>query len=181
MQTIHELDKALRTLADKEHCVFAAGDLAAAVPRCRQLSVLLSRAVKAGILRRICKGIYLYPMRDYPAGRVLYHAAARLRSGTFNYISLETALSDAGVISQVPFNWITLMSSGRSHVVDCGEYGHIEFVHTAQHPESLRPELTYDKECRLWRASVKQAFRDMRVTRRNMDLIDREVLNELVG
>ncbi len=73
------------------------------------------------------------------------------------------------------------MSSGRSHVVDCGEYGHIEFVHTAQSPESLRAELTYDADCRLWRASVKQALRDMRVTRRNMDLINQEMLHELVG
>jgi predicted transcriptional regulator of viral defense system len=175
-----KLDETLRALADREHCVFAARDLAAAVPGCRQWSVLLSRAVKAGILRRICKGIYLYPVRDYPSGRVLHHAAARLRASAFNYISLETALSDAGVISQVPFNWITLMSSGRSHVVVCGEYGHIEFVHTAQGPASLHGELVFDRDCRLWRASVKQTIRDMRVTRRNMDLVDTEVLHEFV-
>lgn len=180
VQPMKKLDLTLRALADREHCVFAARDLAAAVPGCHQWSVLLSRAVKAGILRRICKGIYLYPVRDYPAGRVLYHAAARLRASALNYISLETALSDAGVISQIPFNWITLMSSGRSHVVACGEYGHIEFVHTDQSPASLRSELEYDADCRLWRASVKQAVRDMRVTRRNMDLLDEEMLHELV-
>ena len=31
----------------------------------------------------------------------------------FNYISLETALSDEGVISQIPINRITIMSTGR--------------------------------------------------------------------
>ena len=110
----------------------------------------------------------------------MFHAAARLRAGEFNYISLETVLSDAGVISQMPMNWITLMTSGRSHVVNCGDYGHIEFVHTAQLPESVAGELTYDPERRLWRASVCQALRDMRATRRSMDLVQEEVLRELV-
>jgi hypothetical protein len=95
---------------------------------------------------------------------LLFHAAARLRAGEFNYISLETVLSDAGVISQVPMNWISLMTSGRSHVVDCGDYGHIEFVHTAQRPDDVSAELTYDPDRRLWRASVRQALRDMKVT-----------------
>ena len=141
MQPLKQLSETLRTLADREHCVFAASDLAAAMPGCGQLEVLLSRAAKAGLLRRVCKGIYYYPVPDGPAGNLLFHAAARLRAGEFNYISLETALSDAGAISQVPMNWISLMTSGRSHVVDCGDFGRIEFVHTAQRPEEVSAEL----------------------------------------
>jgi hypothetical protein len=72
------------------------------------------------------------------------------------------------------------MSSGRSHVVDCGDFGHIEFVHTAQRPEEIGAELTYDPDCHLWRASVRQALRDMRATRRSMELLDTEALDELV-
>ena len=72
------------------------------------------------------------------------------------------------------------MSSGRSHVVDCGDYGHIEFVHTAQRAEDVATELSYDTACRLWRASVRQAMRDMKATRRSMELVDQEVLNEFV-
>lgn len=180
MQPIKQLAQSLRTLADREHCLFAPSDLAAAVPGCGQLAVLLSRATKAGLLKRVCRGIYLYPVLDYPAGNLLFHAAARLRAGEFNYISLETVLSDAGVISQVPMNWISLMTSGRSHVVDCGDYGHIEFVHTAQRPGALAGELTYDADRHLWRASVRQALRDMKATRRSLDLVDEEVANELV-
>jgi hypothetical protein len=89
---------------------------------------------------------------------------------------LETALSDAGVISQVPIHWITLMSSGRSQVVDGGDFGRIEFVHTAQLPG----DLTYDRERRLWRASARLALRDMRATRRTQDLVNPEVAHELV-
>jgi predicted transcriptional regulator of viral defense system len=119
-------------LADREYRVFAASDLAAAVPEGGHFPGLLSRATKTGLLERVCRGIYRYPVPDYPASHLLFHTAARLRAGEFNSISLETVLSDAGVISQVPMNWITMMTSGRSHVVGCGDYGHIEFVH--RHP-----------------------------------------------
>jgi predicted transcriptional regulator of viral defense system len=180
MQPLKQLAMALRMLADREHCVFSASDLAAAVPECGHLAGLLSRAVKTGLLERVCRGIYLYRVPDYPTGHLLFHAAARLRSGEFNYISLETALSDAGVIPQVPINWISLMSSGRSHVVDCGDFAHIEFVHTARKPEEISAELSHDPNRHLWRASVKQALRDMRATRRSMELVDEEALHELV-
>jgi hypothetical protein len=113
-------------------------------------------------------------------GLLLYRAAARLRADEFIYISLESALSDAGVISQIPVHWVTLMSSGRSHIMDCGRFGHIEFVHTQRRPETLAEELTYDPRCQLWRASVRLAIKDMRLTRRNTDLIDWEAINESV-
>ena len=58
MQPMKKLGQSLRTLADREHCVFASSDLAAAVPECDQLAVLLSRATKAGLLKRVCRGIY---------------------------------------------------------------------------------------------------------------------------
>jgi predicted transcriptional regulator of viral defense system len=180
MQPLKQLAQALRLLTDREHCVFAASDLAAAVPGCGHVAGLLSRAVKTGLLKRVCRGIYLYPVSDYPTGHLLFHAAARLRAGEFNYISLETVLSDAGVISQVPINWISIMTSGRSHVVDCGDYGHIEFVHTAQRPDDVSHELTYDPDSRLWRASVRQALRDMKATRRSMELVDEEAAREFV-
>lgn len=180
MQPMKRLAQVLQALGDREHCLFSSSDLSAVVGGGVQMPVLLSRAVKAGFLRRVCRGIYLYLRGDYPSGNILFHAASRLRAGEFNYISLETALSDAGVISQVPINWITLMSSGRSHVVDCGAFGHIEFVHTAQRPEDLAGELAYDAGRRLWMASVRQALRDMKATRRGMDLVDMEAARELV-
>ena len=143
--------------------------------------MLLSRAAQSGLLKRVCRGIYWYPVADYPREHLLYHAAARLRAGEFNFLSLETVLSDAGVISQVPINWSTLLSSWRSHVVNCGDYGRIEFVHTVQRPNDVAGELSWDREKHLWRASVKQAWRDMRTTRRpSQDLIDEEVLREFV-
>jgi predicted transcriptional regulator of viral defense system len=183
MQPIRQLDQVLARLADAEHYLFGAADLQAAVAGAdrRSLAVLLSRAEKTGLLRRVCRGIYLYPRVDYPRGRVLFHAAARLRAETFNYISLETALSDAGIVSQVPIDRITVMSSGRTNTVSCGAFGTIEFVHTARRPEDLAGRLTYDRACRLWRARPALALQDMQRTRRSTrNLIDRRAAHERV-
>ena len=72
------------------------------------------------------------------------------------------------------------MSSGRSNKIICAPFGTIEFIHTHQQPGEIREELHYDPRCKLWRASIKQALRDMRVTKRNMDLIDWELVNESI-
>ncbi|MEI6783930.1 MAG: hypothetical protein WCQ21_23810 [Verrucomicrobiota bacterium] len=181
MQPIRKLEQVIESLADADHYLFAGSDLQAVLPGYRGLSVLLCRAQKAGVLKRVCRGVYLYPKVNYLSGLVLFHTAARLRASGFNYLSLETALSDAGIISQVPINWITLMSSGRSQVVDCGEFGRIEFVHTRQRPAALARELTYDVERRLWRASMRLALRDTRATRRSSrNLLNPEVTHELI-
>mgnify|MGYP000520568958 CR=1 FL=1 len=174
MQPLKKLAGILGSLADREHYLFTASDLSGVMGGGKQLAVVLSRAVMSGLLRRVCRGVYLYPPAAGTLEHVLFHAAARLRPDELNYISLETILSEAGLISQVPMNWITLMSSGRSHVVDCGEFGRMEFIHTSQEPEELSGELTYDADRHLWRASVKQALRDMKATRRSMDLVTME-------
>lgn len=180
MQPIKELEQTLARLADRDHYLFSPADFQGAVSRQSDLAVLLSRASKSGLLRRVCRSVYLYPRVEYPCGLLLFHAAARLRADEFNYISLETVLSDVGAISQIPINWITLMSSGRSNVIRCGDFGRIEFVHTARRPDKVADQLTYDPNCRLWRASVVLALRDMRFARRNLENIDWKVIHELV-
>lgn len=182
IQPIKQLAGILENLADNDHYLFSLQDLSAAIPGQKSASfkALIGRAEKNGLLRRVCRGIYLYPKVDYPSGLILYHTAARLRAHEFNYISLESALSDAGVISQIPINWVTLMSSGRSHIVNCGNFGHIEFIHTKKPLDSVTSQLNYDPRYRLWRASVARALKDMTLTRRNTDLIDWEVARELI-
>lgn len=181
MQPIQRLVRTLARLGSPEHYLFSISDLRAVVPDSSDSAFrnLLSRAVRDGLLARVCRGIYLYAKVDYPRGLVLFHAAARLRAGTFNYLSLETVLSDAGVISQVPINWITLMSSSRSNVVRCGDWGTIEYVHTDKAAKSLQGQLRYDRQCGLWRATVALAMQDMRATRRNLELVDWDVFDEM--
>jgi hypothetical protein len=182
MQPLKELSRLLERLATGEQYLFAVDDLRGALPTASPgaFKALLSRAEKDGLLKRVCRGIYLYPRVTYPAGLVLFHTAAKLRADAFNYLSLETVLSDAGVISQIPPNWITLLSSGRSHVVNCGDFGHIEFIHTKRKPADIAGQLNYDQDSRLWRASVALALKDMKLARRNTDLIDWNLADELI-
>lgn len=182
MQPIRLLTHNLDGLATAEHYLFTLEDLRALLPDSSDAAfkTLLSRAVAGGYLARVCRGLYLYEHVDYPRGLVLFHAAARLRADTFNYISLETALSDAGAISQIPINCITLMSAGRSSTIRCGAWGTIEFVHTRKRPNDVASQLHYDPRCHLWRASASLAAQDMRATRRNTDLIDWSIVNEPV-
>ncbi len=182
MQPVKQLNHIITELADEEHYLFSLSDLRGAIPGQTRgaFKALISRAVKAGLLKRVCRGLYLYPKVSYDAGLVLYHTAARLRAHEFNYISLESLLSDAGVISQIPMHWITLMSSGRSNIINCGTWGHIEFIHTKNSPVALANQLTYDSRCHLWRASVSRAIKDMQRTRRSTDLIDWDFAHELI-
>jgi hypothetical protein len=182
MQPIRRLIGDLESLASAEHYLFTPDDLRALFPHTSTsaFKTLLSRAERGGHLARVCRGLYLYDKADYPRGSVLFHAAARLRADAFNYISLETVLSDAGVISQVPLNSITVMSSGRTSTIDCGKWGSIAFVHTRKGPDAVASRLHYDQRCHLWRASVELALQDMRATRRNLDLIDWSTVDESV-
>ncbi len=181
MQPIRYLMQNLAILASPEHYLFTLSDLRALLPQVSDASfkTLLCRAVKENYLERVCRGLYLYQSLA-PSGLLLFHAAARLRASDFNYISLETVLSEAGVISQIPIQWISVMSSGRSNIISCGHWGTIEFVHTKQHPEELASQLIYDSRCKMWKANVALALRDMRATHRNLDLIDWSEVDELV-
>lgn len=182
MQTIRYLRDWLDQNANSEHYLFSSKDFRALFPNLSvsALKTLLSRAVTSGYLERVCRGLYLYTKAMPSHGLLLSHAAARLRANEFNYISLETALCDIGIISQIPMNWITIMSSGRSNIISCGKYGTIEFVHSEKKPRDVMDQLTYDASCKLWRASADLALRDMKRTRRNIDLIDWEIAHEFV-
>lgn len=182
MQPMRRLLQGIAKLADPKHCLFTLGDLRALLPDLSEsaFKTLLSRVASEGYLVRFCRGLYLYEQIAPFDGLFLFYAAARLRADRFNYLSLETVLSDSGVISQIPINRISLMSSGRSSIINCGKWGTIEFVHTSRRPETIARQLHYDASCKLWRANVDLALRDMQVTRRNLDLIDRSVVDELV-
>lgn len=182
MQSIKTLANWLLNNTDHEHYLFTLFDMRPLFPQLSDsaFKALMSRAVRSGLLVRLCRGIYLYKPALAKDGLLLYHAAALLRADKFNYISLETVLSDVGVISQIPLNWISIMSSGRSSIISCGEFGTIEYVHTRQEPKLLMPQVTYDHHCGLWRANVHLAIRDMKATRRDCDLIDWSIVNEFI-
>ncbi|MCU0857695.1 MAG: type IV toxin-antitoxin system AbiEi family antitoxin domain-containing protein [Pontiellaceae bacterium] len=120
-----ELIRSLRGFADAKNRVFALSDLRALLPEhgAGAFKSVVTRLERRGDLIRVCRGIYILPDSTLRGSDLLGHTAASLRAGFFNYLSLETVLSEAGVISQIPLNRLMLMSSGRSGVVNCGAYG----------------------------------------------------------
>ncbi len=172
----------LRSLPESTKRVFALLDLKALLPAhgpeaCKSV---ITRLQKRGELNRLCRGIYILPDCALKGSDLLGHVAARLRAAQFNYVSLETVLSEAGLISQVPLSRITLMSSGRSSVISCGRYGEIEFVHTSKKAAELAAELTYSPQLQNWQASVALALQDMKDTRRDTGLVDWEAAHEFI-
>lgn len=182
VQSIRTLNNWLQENANREHYLFLLQDLRSLLPNLSNgaFKVLLSRAVRAGYLERVCRGVYAYKKAIPSHGLLLFHAAALLRGNEFNYISLETVLSDTGVISQIPINCISIMSSGRSNRIACGKYGTIEFIHTNKKPMEVMDQLTYNAQRKLWQASVRLAIKDMKATRKNCDLMDWDIAHEFI-
>ncbi|MDN5842901.1 MAG: hypothetical protein L0H54_05570 [Alcaligenaceae bacterium] len=140
----------------------------------------LARLVAAGLLTRAARGVYVNEAAKSRSGHTIEQIARALRPADLSYVSLESALSEYGVISQIPVDRITLMTTGRS-----GEfhtpYGTIEFVHTDRSPTRLRED-TLDLEDRPLRiARVDIALRDLRRVGRNLHLVDMDDYEEILA
>jgi len=168
MQSIQELRTTLENLSDPQHYLFSVSNISAIFPEksSSALLVLLGRAVRGGILIRVCRGFYVNPKVNYPRDLVLYHLAGRLRADFFSYLSMESVLSENGLISQIPLGCITLMTTGRSGVINCFKFGRIEFTHTKRSPDNIKHLLTYDHRYGLWRASEQLALQDLKAVGR---------------
>ncbi len=129
----------------------------------------LGRHVKDRLIERIARGLYVNPRaRSFPPD-VLSALVPFLRPWDFNYLSLESALSETGRISHIPSR-MTLMTTGRSRTFET-PFGTLEFVHTAQTGDQLRGEMVFDEARQLEVATPKRALRDLRNVGRNLDLV----------
>ena len=93
MQPLARLRHYLPRLDDPEHYIFSSGDLRSLFPEQSDSAyrALMSRAVKTGVVERVCRGVFINPYAAYERGYELFHTAARLRADHLTYISLETA------------------------------------------------------------------------------------------
>lgn len=80
------------------------------------LKASLECLVRSKILTRAVQGVYVYN-RATKDSYILEHIVKTMRRGEYNYVSLESALSQYGVISQIPMDRLTVMTTGRT-----GEY-----------------------------------------------------------
>lgn len=169
-----QLVTTLNSLSGGKEYLFKLNDLATLFSDMgyNALRALVFRAEKNGYLVRLCKGLYALSPNNSD-GLLLYRIASHLRPDRFNYLSLESVLSETGIISQIPMGRVTLMSSGRTYLYD-SVAGSVEFIHTSKTPGQLGSHLSWDSRYGLWRADTPLALSDMKRTGRSPDLISVE-------
>lgn len=129
----------------------------------------LRRLVDQKILLRAARGVYIYGLTSQPRTHLLERIASYLRRGEYNYVSLESALSEYGRISQILMDRITVMTTGRKGEITT-PFGTIEFTHTDRSVEDiLNSSNDVGRPLRL--ATEKAALRDLRRVGRNTSLV----------
>ena len=176
MQPIRKAEIILRDYSDEEHFIYTQESLRRFFPEMTNDAYfkLLSRIVKAGLLTRVCKGVYLYPYVTFPSSKVLSYVAGILRADYFSYLSLESVLSAESIISQQLMNWITVVTNGREGIIKCGTYGTIEFVHKKIYQDEIMDHLIFDTWTGMFIADSELAIKDMKQCRRHLVSLIRE-------
>ncbi|MHB8191060.1 MAG: type IV toxin-antitoxin system AbiEi family antitoxin [Ferrimicrobium sp.] len=132
------------------------------------LNTALMRHAKAGIVTRVTRGVYVNPRARSMPAEPLLALVSIMRPYEFSYLSLESVLSDAGWVSQIPFSY-TLMTTGRSSVFYT-PYGVVEFTHTTRAASSA--EVIFDTNRGIYVATPERAYRDLHYVRRNLDMVE---------
>jgi len=140
-----------------------------------RLGRLLRILVEAAALERVAKGVYVNHLATPRRGYLIEEIACVLRREETNYVSLESILSEFGVISQIMISRITVMTTGRGGIFET-PYGTIEFTHTKRRPEAVLAR-TVDMPGRPLRiATKKTGVADLRRVGRNTYMINPDEL-----
>lgn len=138
----------------------------------------LQRMVKDGLLIKAARGIYINALvASRHKSWMLENIAKALRPGKLSYVSLESMLSEHGVISQIPLSRLTVMTTGASGIHDT-PYGTIEFTHTKRSIPEILDRTVFIKDRPLRIAKKQAAVTDLLRVGRNTEMINYEELNE---
>jgi len=165
----------LRQFDKQGRYIFSKHDLAKLFPedKSKALDEGLNRLVKAKLLRRACRNIYVNEDAKSFDSHVIEHIAKILRKGEYNYVSLESMLSEYGFISQIPLDRLTIMTTGRRGTYKT-PYGVIEFTHTKRSRADILDHTQTIAERPLRIATKKTALRDLKRVGRNINLLEVE-------
>ncbi|WP_415907013.1 type IV toxin-antitoxin system AbiEi family antitoxin [Oleiharenicola sp. Vm1] len=132
----------------------------------------LSRMTTAGLLTRVARDLYINTLAPRNP-HLLEEIARAARPGCFMYVSLESALSEHGRISQVPLV-LTVMTDGSAGVVRT-TLGTIEFTHTKRTAAEMLARSVHVDGRPLRVATPGAAEQDLRRVGRNVNmLLDQE-------
>ena len=146
-------------------------------PEPNYLKLMMKRLADQGVLVRAARGVYVYPHARSMPNDVRVGLIRFLRPRQLTYVSLESKLSEAGVISQVTTT-LTCMTTGSPGRFDT-PWGAIEFTHTDR-PIALGVDV-HMRDDGVLHATVERAARDLRRIGRNTNLIDEETLADAIG
>lgn len=142
----------------------------------KSLEKSLQRMAKDKLLVKAARGVYVNPSAAARnPGWVIEEVAKVLRPGQLCYVSLESMLSEHGVISQIPMSHLTVMTTGASGTHET-PYGVIEFTHTKRSVPDVLARTVFVKGRPLRIAKKRAAVQDLLRVGRNTDMIDMEEL-----
>jgi predicted transcriptional regulator of viral defense system len=144
----------------------------------RAFTESLGRLVRDGFLLRVGRGLFVNPHARIDYALLLEQVATFMRRGCFNYVSLESALSGYGVISQVPVDRLTVMTTGRRGTYRT-PYGVIEFTHTQRDWDDILRSTRRVEGRPLRVATPAAAWRDLKRVGRNTAMVNRAMLKEI--
>ena len=137
----------------------------------------LKRMVADGLLNRVVRGLYVNPAASSKNRWIVEEIAKALRPGKLSYVSLESILSEYGVISQIPIDRMTVMTTGASGLVKTS-YGTIEFTHTKRGTAEVVKRTLAAKGRPLRIATKQAAIRDLLRVGRNVNMMDPNELSD---
>jgi hypothetical protein len=140
------------------------------------LKLMTKRLADQGVLVRAARGVYVNPHARSMPSDVRRGLLRFLRPREISYVSLETKLSEAGVISQIT-TVLTCMTTGSPGWFET-PWGAIEFTHTDRSIRIGTDVIAQDDGT--LEATLRTAVRDLRRVGRNLDLIDDETLAEVI-
>lgn len=170
VKRLHEWDKRGRYLFYSRDLAMVFGE------RGDTLRSTIKRLLEDEVLVRAARDLYLYALSFHLGGRTIHDIARYLRPGEYVYESLESAASQWGIISQIPLDRMTVVTTGRS-----GEFktpfGVVEFTHTdAQGEDIIAGTVRRDANGELPLATKDRTLRDLLRFGRSTELIDEEVM-----
>ena len=137
----------------------------------------LKRMVADGLLQRVARGLYINPAAASKNRWVAEEIAKALRPSSLSYVSLESMLSEYGVISQVPISRLTVMTTGASGLVET-PYGTLEFTHTKRGMAEIIARTLVAKGRPLRVATKQAAIRDLVRVGRNTNMMDPDEMGD---
>ncbi|WP_414041275.1 type IV toxin-antitoxin system AbiEi family antitoxin [Acidithiobacillus sp. M4-SHS-6] len=170
----------LSTLEQKGLVVYSRRDMEKIFPEDdeKSLEKSLQRMCQDNLLVRAARGIYVFgPAVPRHRGWLIEQIAQALRPGDFNYVSLESILSEYGVISQIPVDRLTVMTTGAKGLHKT-PFGAIEFTHTKRRIPNLLDRTLVVKGRPLRIARKRVAIQDLHRVGRNTDLIDWDEMSD---